>query len=50
MTTEPQRTLSFFSPEQFKDYWEAGSEVPVAPYPLFDRRSLWTFGVVRRRR
>ena len=34
LTTEPQRTLSFFSPEQFKDYWEAGSEVPVAPYPL----------------
>ena len=36
LATEPQRTLSFFAPEQFKDYWEAGSEVPVAPYPLTD--------------
>ena len=29
--TEPQRTLSFFSPEQFKGYWEQDSEVPVPP-------------------
>ena len=36
LTTEPQRTLSFFSPEHFKDYWEPGSEVPLAPYPLTD--------------
>eukprot|EP00913_Durusdinium_trenchii_P008006 g7509.t1 len=34
LVTEPQRTLSFFSPEQFKDYWEQESEVPRAPYPL----------------
>ena len=33
-STEPQRTLSFFAPEHFKDYWEVDSEVPVAPYPL----------------
>ena len=36
LATEPQRTLSFFSPEHFKDYWEPGSEVPVAPYPQTD--------------
>ena len=36
LATEPQRTLSFFSPEHFKDYLEPGSEVPVAPYPLTD--------------
>ena len=35
LALEPQRTLSFFSPEHV-DYWEPGSEVPVAPYPLTD--------------
>ena len=33
LSSEPQRTLSFFSIAKFKDYWEPGSEVPIAPYP-----------------
>ena len=33
LTNEPQRTLSFFSIAKFKDCWEHGSEVPIAPYP-----------------
>ena len=30
---EPQRTLSFFAPSRFKDYWEHDSEVPISPFP-----------------
>ena len=33
LTSEPWGTLSVFSIAKFEDYWEQGSEVPIAPYP-----------------
>ena len=30
---DPQRTLTFLSPTDFEDFYEEGSEVPVAPFP-----------------
>lgn len=30
---EPQRTLTFLAPSSFRNYFEAMSEVPIAPFP-----------------
>ena len=30
---DPQRTLTSLSPSDFEDFYEEGSEVPLAPYP-----------------
>ena len=30
---DPQRTWTFLSPSDFEDFYEEGSEVPLAPYP-----------------
>ena len=33
LNDEPHRTLSFFAPAKFRDYWEPDSEVPISPCP-----------------